>query len=505
LVKEFENITVYKNEGIEIDHEAFGRYIRHKRKEYITLRGFAKDLGVSPSYLSDVELGRRCVSKQMVLRICCALGRIIGGDVMQGILVGQFASAGSTTGTVLLDATTTYAVGIFGGLAADPGSGTNARPLRSRFMLNTGGNIEAETYGIMGQLVVKSSNLGHWHGGVLGTIECQTALNVYNPLAGVGALVGRIGGSTITVTSSCYLAGVIALASSVGVSNSGTYAGLYVTKTSGATNFSHEAYIENSDIGIELKAATDGILISGATTYAIRATGTINSGCFVYANITQTSACYGGIWMALTSSVTSGDVMGMKSVTTGTGASGTANVRAMHGQAKIGASGFADNVDGILAEVSVAAGSADTQHVACLRAHFSQGASFVNDLTFYVIHGRCQTVGTETFSGNNALLGLENQAVGGNGKKLNAIIEAKYTSLSGGVHAADYLIDGGTATDLIDTAILRLPDDGSVCHDTDTGSGTDLQFSDFTGYITVVIGTATRYIPLLTNKPSGLS
>lgn len=169
---------------------------------------------------------------------------------------GAFASGGSTDGSILLSATNTSALAIFGGLAADPGSGTNARSFRSRFIINTGGNVEAETYGIQGQLVVKSSNLGHWHGGVMGTIECQTALSVYNPLAGVGALVGRIGGSTITVDSSCYLAGVIALASAVGVSNSGVYAGLYVTKTSGASNFSHGVYIENSDIGISLSVVT---------------------------------------------------------------------------------------------------------------------------------------------------------------------------------------------------------------------------------------------------------
>jgi len=60
-------------------------------------------------------------------------------------------------------------------------------------------------------------------------------------------------------------------------------------------------------------------------------------------------------------------------------------------------------------------------------------------------------------------------------------------------------------TDCVSDAILKVADDGTVCHDTDTGSGTDLQFSDFTGYITVVVGSATRYIPLLTSKPSDLS
>lgn len=193
-------------------------------------------------------------------------GILIQRSCTRGLRVGEFASSGVATSAMILDATTPTAVEIHGGLSADPGSGTMARPLRSRFIIASVGNVEAETYGMQGQLVVKSSNLGHWHGGVLGTIECQTALSVYNPLAGVGALVGRIGGSTITVQSSCYLAGVIALASAVGVSNSGVYAGLYATKTSGASNFSHGVYIENSDVGIALVGAmTTGIDFTAAT------------------------------------------------------------------------------------------------------------------------------------------------------------------------------------------------------------------------------------------------
>lgn len=192
-------------------------------------------------------------------------GILIQRSCTRGLRVGEFASGGVATSAMILDATTPTAVEIHAGLSADPGSGTMARPLRSRCIIASVGNVEAETYGMQGQLVVKSSNLGHWHGGVLGTIECQTALSVYNPLAGVGALVGRIGGSTITVQSSSYLAGVIGLASAVGVSNSGVYAGLYVTKTSGASNFGHGAYIENSDIGIYASVTTQAFEMIVAT------------------------------------------------------------------------------------------------------------------------------------------------------------------------------------------------------------------------------------------------
>lgn len=290
----------------------------------------------------------------------------------------------------------------------------------------------------------------------------------------------------------------------------GTMAGIRIKKSS-------DKLAWPSGITIEDAACTTGLTIGNCTTQGILLDGTASSAQLkiagtailasgeqaIYINCPSETAATNGIWITLKSSVISGDVSGIRSRITTTGASGTVNNRAVWAQSYVGASGFANVVDGVLAEVSVAAGSADTQHVACLRAHFSAGASFVNDATFYVIHGRCQTRSDETFSGNNALLGLENQAVGGNGKKLNAIIEAKYTSLSAGVHAADYFIDGGVAVNLIDTAFLRLPDDGSIAEASAAGTG-NADGADFVGFIKVVIGTTDMYIPLLTNVPASI-
>lgn len=50
-----------------------GGYIREKRKP-LSLRDFAKRLRMSASYLSDIERGNRKISKDMVMRIVCALG-----------------------------------------------------------------------------------------------------------------------------------------------------------------------------------------------------------------------------------------------------------------------------------------------------------------------------------------------------------------------------------------------------------------------------------------------
>jgi len=61
----------------------------------------------------------------------------------------------------------------------------------------------------------------------------------------------------------------------------------------------------------------------------------------------------------------------------------------------------------------------------------------------------------------------------------------------------DYLIDSLSA-DCINTAVLRVYDDGDVCNDTvSTGS-----FASAAGYLTVVVGTATRYIHLSSAKPT---
>lgn len=119
-------------------------------------------------------------------------------------------------------------------------------------------------------------------------------------------------------------------------------------------------------------------------------------------------------------------------------------------------------------------------------------------------HFRVHTRGDETIT-NDEMIRLENEAVGGNGRQLDSYIRCVATNISGGIKAAAYLIDGGTTTSLLATGFLRLPDDGTVAHDTDTGSATDLQFSDFNGFIKVTIGTAARYIPLLASAPSGLS
>jgi len=180
----------------------------------------------------------------------------------------------------------------------------------------------------------------------------------------------------------------------------------------------------------------------------------------------------------------------------------------------------ANSVDNLLSQVSVESGKNATTVNVCFFELIPKGTNTITTgrvlllnadsaasqtmTTQIIAHLRVHTRGDETIT-NDEMLRIENEAVGGNGRKLDSYIRVMETNLSGGITGADYLIDGGTGTSLLGTAVLRLPDDGTVANDTDTGSATDLQFSDFTGFLTVVVGSATRYIPLLTNKPSDLT
>lgn len=60
-----------------------GQYVRQEREPYMTLRSFAKELGVSASYLSDVELDRRKVNRDMVERIAITFRRLVGGSATE--------------------------------------------------------------------------------------------------------------------------------------------------------------------------------------------------------------------------------------------------------------------------------------------------------------------------------------------------------------------------------------------------------------------------------------
>ena len=86
-----------------------------------------------------------------------------------------------------------------------------------------------------------------------------------------------------------------------------------------------------------------------------------------------------------------------------------------------------------------------------------------------------------------------------NASLANAIGSAIKILNSGGVNLGfDYAIDA-SESDCLNTAVLKVYDDGTVCNDTNaTGTFATGQ----KGYLTVVVGTATRYIWLNDTAPT---
>ncbi len=95
---------------------------------------------------------------------------------------------------------------VFSGSGADKGSGYSAKAARFRHViLTSAGTIAHETYGAVGQLVVRGTTLTHLHSGLLGTFEGHTSGAVCNSTytrGGHAAITARLGGhAAITATT----------------------------------------------------------------------------------------------------------------------------------------------------------------------------------------------------------------------------------------------------------------------------------------------------------------
>ncbi len=135
---------------------------------------------------------------------------IDGPSVVMGLRVGKFASSAATSSAVLFTTIQNIysdgqasTVEIHGGSSTDLGSGYAAKCLRARHVVQCT-TAAHETYGVMGQLVVKDTTLTHLHAGVIGTFEGHTSGVVSTPAYryGTACVQGRIGGGgAITATT----------------------------------------------------------------------------------------------------------------------------------------------------------------------------------------------------------------------------------------------------------------------------------------------------------------
>ena len=195
--------------------------------------------------------------------------------------LGTFGSSAYGSG-VALSATNTAALRAYGddGGAAIS-SGVLARVGEFRHLLTyTAGNREQEAAGVVGKLVSVAGTNRHNMCGVMGSYETKTSLTVGGQAATTdtwcqAAIIGRVGGASITIDTNGVLAGVAAMSNvaTALAANNGIYPAFYAGKWSGTETWSHGIYIQH--IAVD-KALQVGELSSTAQT-GIHLTATNNN------------------------------------------------------------------------------------------------------------------------------------------------------------------------------------------------------------------------------------
>ncbi|KKK75238.1 hypothetical protein LCGC14_2875710, partial [marine sediment metagenome] len=203
-------------------------------------------------------------------------------------------------------------------------------------------------------------------------------------------------------------------------------------------------------------------LVSPAN-YAIQISGTaiLNSGeQAIYINTPLETVATNGIWITLGSTVTSGDLTGIRSRVTGNAASSGANVRGAYLEAKAGASKYAASLVGALVHADYSAGSVTVSgDVRGLTVQISQGSG-LNAANLYGILTNIQTRSDETITSDDVGLMIRNEAVGGNGRQMDAAIKIAELNMGGAVKGFGYGIDLTGAA--YGTADVRLTSGGKI-------------------------------------------
>lgn len=181
---------------------------------------------------------------------------IDGPSVIMGMRVGKFAGSAATTSAVVFSIDQdVYSDGqlstveVHGATNADLTSAYCAKCGRFRHVVSgTAMTAAHETYGLMGQVVVKGTTLTHLHSGLIGTFEGHTSGVVINSAYtyGAGAVMARCGGGAAAITGTTDLCGFVAFwngaamdsgtANAIGICDSGTVAWVNAISLSRVTN-----------------------------------------------------------------------------------------------------------------------------------------------------------------------------------------------------------------------------------------------------------------------------
>ncbi len=206
-----------------------------------------------------------------------------GPDVTTGLRIGDWIGAAATTAGVLFGTDMdVYSDGqldvmqVHGATDSLINGSYSLKCGRFRHVVQVSGTLEAEAYGLVGQVVAKTVVFGLYAAGLMGTIESNGGFHAgdgasasYPCQAGV---IGRPGGSSITVDSGAVLAGIAALSNTSSISATGDYAGLFVGRCQSSTDaFGTGLLIQDS-------AATTGVSVGACAGAGVAVTGAWGAG-----------------------------------------------------------------------------------------------------------------------------------------------------------------------------------------------------------------------------------
>lgn len=170
--------------------------------------------------------------------------------------------------------------------------------------------------------------------------------------------------------------------------------------------------------------------------------GTINDITRLTIISTSETTAANAAWIDFRSTVTSGDLTGIRSRVYSNAASAGPNVRGGYLEAKMGAaSKFAAMLEGALLHADYSAGSATISgDVRGFTAHISQGAG-LNAANLFGGLINIQTRGDETITTDDIGLMIRNEAVGGSGRTMDAGLKITDLNMGGGTNGFTYGID----------------------------------------------------------------
>jgi len=171
----------------------------------------------------------------------------------------------------------------------------------------------------------------------------------------------------------------------------------------------------------------------------------------IYVNFPSETTATNAVWLTLGSTVTSGDLTGIRSRVTGNATSNGANVRGAYLEAKVGAGKYAAMLEGALihADYSLIGAGTISGDVRGLTVHISQGTG-LTAANLYGILLNIQTRGNESIATDDIGLLIRNQAVGGNGRTMDSGLKIVGLNMGGGTAAFTYDITFQEGATLVD-------------------------------------------------------